>query len=37
MPQMTIQLRKYQQDAIDAVLNEPLGSKVIVALAVGLG
>ena len=37
MPFMTIKLRNYQQQAIDAVLSEPLGSKVIVALAVGLG
>lgn len=32
-----ITLRKYQQEAINAVLHEPLGSKVILALAVGLG
>lgn len=31
------QLRPYQQQAINAVFNEPYGSKVIVALAVGLG
>lgn len=31
-----ITLRQYQQDAINAVLNEPIGSKVILALAVGL-
>lgn len=37
MPFMTIELRTYQQQAIDAVFNEPIGSKVIVALAVGLG
>lgn len=34
---MTIQLRDYQQQSINAVFNEPYGSKVIVALAVGLG
>lgn len=32
-----ITLRQYQTDAINAVLNEPIGSKVILALAVGLG
>lgn len=31
-----IKLRTYQQEAIDAVFNEPYGSKVILALAVGL-
>jgi len=34
---MTIKLRNYQQESIDAVLQEPIGSKVILALAVGLG
>ena len=34
---MTIKLRDYQKQAIQAVLNEPIGSKVILALAVGLG
>ena len=29
-------LREYQQDAINSILNEPIGSKVILALAVGL-
>lgn len=29
-------LRPYQQDAINSILNEPIGSKVILALAVGL-
>lgn len=32
-----LKLRNYQQQAIDAVLQEPEGSKVIIALAVGLG
>lgn len=31
-----VQLRDYQQQAIDAVLQEPFESKVILALAVGL-
>jgi superfamily II DNA or RNA helicase len=31
-----VQLRDYQQEAIDSILNEPEGSKLILALAVGL-
>ena len=31
------QLRPYQQQAINAVFAEPYGSKVIIALSVGLG
>ena len=34
---MKVKLRDYQQQAIDAVFQEPYGSKVIIALAVGLG
>lgn len=37
MPTMTLSLRKYQHEAIQSVLQEPIGSKVIIALAVGLG
>jgi superfamily II DNA or RNA helicase len=30
------QLRGYQQEAINAIFNEPYGSRLIIALAVGL-